>query len=108
MNSSAGSTSSSNGQATAKTSVENGRLRGVRVGYLSAAMQTHHTYGHLKATVDSVRAMVADDSAFGPMYEEAKQGAATRGVEAPNLSDVAALAKSDPEKPIPKAKAATE
>ena len=94
------SNSNANTTATSPSSDRN-RIRGVRLGYLAAAMQTHHTYGHLKATVDAVRGMVADDSAFEPMYEEAKQGAARRAVNAPSLSELSALAKSEPERLIP-------
>jgi hypothetical protein len=64
------------------------RLRGVRVGYLSAAMQPQHTFDHLKQTVESVRGMLSGDGSeheLEDLYEEARQGAKSRGVTVPAL-----------------------
>ena len=79
------------------------RQKGVHVGYLSAAMQQHHTFAHLKETVDSVKQMpgVDSDEQLEQMYEEARGRAKARGVEVPPLDQLPDLAQSEADRPLP-------
>jgi hypothetical protein len=75
-------------QESSQGTLEPGRLRGIRVGYLSAAMQPQHTFDHLKQTVESVRGMLKDadsERELEDLYEEARQGAKQRGMQVPAL-----------------------
>jgi hypothetical protein len=73
------------------------RVRGINQGYLSAAMQPHHTIGDLKATLRSVKDMVGAGEAES-LYEAARSGARARGVNAPALKD---LDSADETQPVP-------